>query len=123
MCKRGISLQIHGRFGVNFFLTLSIYASHRILYKGPSVKDVHSQWRGDLSSAVIFRTILQMQTSALLQKIYAKSFGFFEICDVSARTRGKGVKPVQTFCGQPGRGINFSQFCADVFYGRPLTLF
>jgi len=37
----------------------------------------------------------------------AKIIGFFEIYGVSARTGGEGV--------------NFSRFCADVFYGRPLT--
>jgi len=30
------------------------------------------------------------------------------------------VSAVQTFCGQGGGVVNFSQFCADVFYGRPL---
>jgi len=35
----------------------------------------------------------------------------------------KGFEPVRTFCGQRGGGggINFSRFCADVFYGRPLS--
>jgi len=48
-----------------------------------------------------------------------KNFGFFEIYGVFARTRG--VEPVQTFCGQGG-GVDFSRFCADVFYGQPLTI-
>jgi len=43
---------------------------------------------------------------------------FFEICGVSARTRR--VEPVWTFCGQGGQ---FSRFCADVLYGRPLIGF
>jgi len=51
----------------------------------------------------------------------AKTFGFFEIFDVSVRTRGKGVEPVRTFC-QQGGGVNFSRFCADDFYGRSLLL-
>jgi len=46
-----------------------------------------------------------MRTSALFG---AKNFGFFEIYGVSTRTREEGV--------------NFSRFCADVFYGRPLKL-
>jgi len=45
-----------------------------------------------------------MRTSAFFG---AKTFGFFKILSVSARTRGEGV--------------NFSRFCADVFYGRPLN--
>jgi len=53
----------------------------------------------------------------------AKYYGFFEIYNVSARTRGGGrVEPVRTFFGQRG-GINFSRFCANVFYGRPLMNF
>jgi len=46
-----------------------------------------------------------MRTSALFG---AKSFGFYEIYGVSARTKGKGV--------------NFSRFCADVFYVLYYTL-
>jgi len=41
------------------------------------------------------------RTSALFG---AKNFGSFEIYVVDKR----------------GRGVNFSRFCADVFYGRPL---
>jgi len=31
---------------------------------------------------------------------------------------GGEVEPVRTFYGQGG-GVNFSRFCADVYYGRP----
>jgi len=31
----------------------------------------------------------------------------------TARTRGRGVQPVRTFCKQRG-GVSFSGFCADV---------
>jgi len=35
------------------------------------------------------------------------------------RPQGQGVvEPVRTVCRQGG--VNFSRFCADVFYGRPL---
>jgi len=33
----------------------------------------------------------------------------------------EGIEPVRTFLGQEGRGVNFSRFCADVFYGRTVT--
>jgi len=58
-----------------------------------------------------------MRTSALFG---AKNFGFFEIHDVSPRTRGEGVEPLRIFRGQGG-----SQFFAilDVFYGWPLSVF
>jgi len=45
-----------------------------------------------------------MRTSVLFG---VKNFGFFKIYCVSARTRG-------------GREVNFSRFCVDVLYGRPL---
>jgi len=57
-----------------------------------------------------------MRTSA---HFGAKNLEFFEMYGVSALTRGWRVKPVQIFFGQGG--VNFSRFCADVFYGRPLT--
>jgi len=80
------------------------YRKQTMRGKGLSIKDVRSQ--GGLSNADIFRTrgevALQMRTSALFVQ---KNFGFFEIYGVSARTRG----------------VNFSRFCAEAFYGRPLT--
>jgi len=60
-----------------------------------------------------------MRTSALFG---TKNLGFFEIYGMFAWTRGEGVEPVRTFCGQGGRRVNFLRFCAD-FYGRPLMPF
>jgi len=48
--------------------------------------------------------VLYMRTTVLFAP---KNFGFFEIYDVSARTRGEGIQ--------------FFAIFADVFYGRPLT--
>jgi len=45
-------------------------------------------------------------SDADVRTIWCKNFGIFEIYGVSTRTRGEGV--------------NFSRFCADVFYGRPI---
>jgi len=59
-----------------------------------------------------------MRTSSLFG---AKNFKIFEIFDVFARTKEEGVEPVRTFCGQEGGKVDFLRFCADVFYGRPLT--
>jgi len=55
-----------------------------------------------------------MRTSAFFG---TKNFGIYEIFGVSARTRGRAVKPVRT----KGEGFNFSRFCANVIYGRPHT--
>jgi len=65
------------------------------------------------SSADIFRTmgVLQMRTSALFS---AKYFGFLKIYDMSTRTGGRAIADKE--------GVNFSRFCADVFYGRPLMV-
>jgi len=38
------------------------------------------------------------------------------------RNQGGGVCPVRTFFCSRGRRINFSRFCADVFYRRPPTM-
>jgi len=56
------------------------------------------------------RGVFQMRTCAL---IGAKNFGIFEIYGVSARTREEGVEAVRT---RGVGGVNFSRFCADVFY-------
>jgi len=34
----------------------------------------------------------------------------------------EGVKPMRIFFGQEGGGSIFSRFCADVFYGRSLSI-
>jgi len=57
-----------------------------------------------------------MRTSALFG---GKNIGFFEICDVPARTRGRGVEPVRTFCGQGGRGSIFRDFVRTSFMDGP----
>jgi len=70
------------------------------------IKDVRSQW-----GKGFFR---YGRPHFLVQK----NFRFFEIYDVSARISGSGVELVRTVYGQM---VNFSRFCADVLYGRPLT--
>jgi len=61
--------------------------------------------------------VLQMRTSALFN---AKNSAFFEIYDVSVRTSGGGGRLNQ--CGHfMDKEVNFSRFCADVFYVRSLT--
>jgi len=57
-----------------------------------------------------------MRTSAIFG---VKAPDFSKIYGVSAWTKGGGVEPLRTFCGQRG-GVNFSRFCADALYGRPL---
>jgi len=47
----------------------------------------------------------------------AKNFEVFEIYDMSARSKERGVEAVRTFFGKEGREESyFSQFSADVFY-------
>jgi len=57
-----------------------------------------------------------MRTSAIFG---AKNVGFFEIYGVSARKREKKSKISADILWTRG-GVNFSRFCADVLYGRPL---
>jgi len=49
----------------------------------------------------------------------AKNFRFFEIDGVSARSREEGIELVRHLAD---KGVNFSRFWANIFYGRPLTL-
>jgi len=90
------------------YIVLSLYSfSDLFLCKGLSIKDVRSHWgeEGGLSSAEkgggrIFRSGHP--------HFFAQKLLFIEIYNVSARK---------------GRRINFPRFCADIFYGRPLTSF
>jgi len=70
---------------------------------GPSIKDVRSQREFVQCRHFVDKGVLQMQMSALFG---TKNCRFIEIYGVSAQTRG---------------GVNFSQFCMDILYGRSLT--
>jgi len=48
-----------------------------------------------------------------------KTLKFFEIYGVSAQTMGWASANI---LWTRDEGISFSRFCADVFYGRPLTI-
>jgi len=54
-----------------------------------------------------------------LSHFFVQHFRFFKIYPVLSRTwvhfSGKG-----DFTRRQGGGVNFSRFCADVFYGRPV---
>jgi len=51
-----------------------------------------------------------------VRTFWCKNIGFFEIYDVSAQTRGLSRGHFAD------RGINFSRYCADALYGRPLIM-
>jgi len=57
-----------------------------------------------------------MRTSALFG---VKNFGFSKIYGVSAQTRGRGVEPVRTFCGQGG--VNFFVILCRHLLWMPLS--
>jgi len=62
-----------------------------------------------------------MRTSALFG---AKNLRFFVIYDVFGRIRKKdGLRSQCGHFSDKRKGVNFSRFCADVFYGRFLTVF
>jgi len=76
------------------------------IWRTPLVRTLQTNWfvqGGHFASSALFS---------------AKNFGFFEIYGVSARTRGEGGWASANILLT--RGVNFSRFCADVFYGRPL---
>jgi len=87
--------------------------SRQLSRKGLSIKDVHSQ-RGVQFGHVSDKdreVLLQMWTSALFG---AKNFGVFEFYGVFPQTRGES-EPLRI----TGEEVNFSRFCADIFYGSP----
>jgi len=61
------------------------------------------------------RSVLQMQTSTLFG---AKNFRTFRNLWCVRTTRGGGLNQSGNFAD---KRVNFSQFCADFFYGRPLS--
>jgi len=83
-------------------------------------KWLRSQEGGDLFSAEIFRTRGEFFRCRRLHFL-VKEHRIFRNLWCARTDKGEGVEPVRTFCGQ-GREINFSRFCADVLYGRPLML-
>jgi len=72
---------------------------------------------GGLSIADKGRGVLQIRTYVLF---YSYNFGFFEISDVFARTKGRGA--VRTFFGQGG-GANFFAILCGHFYSLPMIRF
>jgi len=59
-----------------------------------------------------------MRTSAFFG---AKYVGFFEIYGVSARITERGLSQCGHFANKVEGRVNFSRFCADILYGRPLS--
>jgi len=84
--------------------------------KGPSIKDVRSQGGRGFCPVRILRTrgewgfFRRGRLHFLEQKTL--DFSKFLVCP-----HGQGGF---SQCGQGKRGGNFSRFCANVFYGRPL---
>jgi len=58
-------------------------------------------------------------SDAEVRTFWCKKSEFFKISIVTARTRVEEVELVRKFYGQGG-GVNFSQFCVNVFHGRLL---
>jgi len=87
---------------------------HNTLSKGLSIKYVRNQERGGLFSA---DNGGGGSSDAVVWTFWYKNYRFFEIYSVSAQTRGEGVEPVRTFCGQ-GRSI-FREFVQASFMDVP----
>jgi len=77
-----------------------------------SVKDVRSQGVGSLSSAdILWTREIGGSSDADARTFGHKNCGFFESYGVSARTRGREVESVLTFCGQGRMGQFFAILC------------
>jgi len=51
-----------------------------------------------------------------------KTLEFSKFFAVSARTRGEWCWDSTDIFGEGEKGVNFSQICADILYGRSLNL-
>jgi len=60
-------------------------------------------------------------SDADVRTFWRKNLGFFEIYGVSAAIKGREGWSSMDILRTRGEGVNFSRFCADVFYGRPLN--
>jgi len=96
-------------FAFSIKIKFNSYGSTTFRSKGPSIKDVRSQGReGGLSSANIFRIRGGRLFRCGRPHVFAqKTSDFLNLWCIRA---------------DKGEGDQFSQFCADVFYGRPLTV-
>jgi len=67
----------------------------------------------------LFRTrgVLQMWTSAL----FGAKIIWFSKFMVYPHRQGKGLSQSDILRTR-GKGVSFSRFCADIFFGRPLTI-
>jgi len=59
-------------------------------------------------------------SDADVQTFDAKNIEFFAIYGMFARTRGRGVEPVPTFCGKGGK-VSFRDFVWTFFMDGPLS--
>jgi len=88
---------------------------------GPSIKDVCSQGGRGFVQCGHFADKEEGGSSDVdVRTFWCKNLEFFEIYGVSARTRGCWASA--DILRTRGRGVNFSRFCADVFYRRPLSI-
>jgi len=81
--------------------------------KGPSIKDVRSQGERGFVQSGYFADKGEGVIHFLEQK--TSDFSKFMVCPCGQG----GLSQCGHFADK--RGVNFSRFCADVFYGRPLT--
>jgi len=99
-------------------------ASNRKMYEilkdrntlGPVHKRRPQSGRGGLSSADKGGS-----SDADVRTSWHKKLRIFRIDGVSARARRVELVPADILRTK-GEGVNFSRFCADVFYRRPLIL-
>jgi len=94
------------------------------VFRGCPIKDVCSQARRGLFSAVILLTEGKVYLDTDVRALYfmVQKLQIFRNLWCVHMDKERRVEPVRTICGLGG-GVNFSRFCTEVFYGRPLILY
>jgi len=124
MCRKYFTSMILAEFGIcakqkNTIFIRTVLMKSALILNGPSIKYVCSQREGDCPVRTFFGQEVEGSSNADVRIFWCKKHAIFQIL-WCVRT-DKGVEPVRIFCGQGG-GVTFSRFCANVFYGRPLTV-
>jgi len=121
-------MEFNARLKVPTFSDLQIFKNRQAV-KACTLHTAHSTSQGviykrrpqsgSLSYANIFRIRGRGSPKRRSALCGAKSFGFFEIYNVSTRTRREGVEPMRTFFEQGGRGNFFAIFVRMSFLDDP----
>jgi len=90
--------------------------------KGLSIKDIRGQGEGVVQCGHFSDKGGGGSSDVDVRTFWCKSSDFSKFMVCPREQRGRGLNQCGHFANK-AEGVNYSRFCADVFYGLPLTLF